>query len=151
MTRRYSFSLSFLLLKSRECEEIENYVMKFISKGQTLTIPRLCGDKEAFKLVLTNLIKNATQHTFRGIIKLISSYDEYRDVLNVAVLDTGAGMSKAQIENARLGMLGYQKRSATLTNHGTGLGLTVSHHLAKIYNGKVRIDSHQSREFSTIA
>ena len=39
---------------------MENYLMKFMNMGQLLTIPRLCGDKDAFKLVLANLLKNAT-------------------------------------------------------------------------------------------
>ena len=48
-------------------------------------------------------------------------------------------------------MLGHQKRTATLTNNGTGLGLTISNLLVKIYNGQLKIDSNHCREFSTIA
>ena len=44
--------------------------------GRSFTIPRLSGDKEALKICLSNIFKNATQHTFGGEIKIVTLYDE---------------------------------------------------------------------------
>ena len=111
------------------------------SNGIEKTIPRLCGDKDALKLALGNLFKNATQSMTRGLIQVVVYYDEKRQVLHVAVMDTGTGMSKAQIDNSKLAMFGKLKRSATLTSNGIGLGLTVCRQLVRLYNGRMRINS----------
>ena len=57
-------------------------------------IPELSGDKEVFMLVLANIVKNATQYTFCGIIDIVINYDKETSELKLIVLDTGTGMKK---------------------------------------------------------
>lgn len=69
--------------------------MNFVNSGQKFAVSRFNGDKDAFKLILLNLFKNAMQHTFRGVIKVVVCYDEENQMLHTAVMDTGTGMTKA--------------------------------------------------------
>ena len=41
----------------------------------------LVGDQKRLKQILINLVKNAMKFTKRGIIKMISSYDEDQEML----------------------------------------------------------------------
>lgn len=56
--------------------------------------PELYGDKEVFMLVLANVVKNAVQYTFCGIIDIVVFYDKDSSELKVIVIDTGKGMTK---------------------------------------------------------
>ena len=78
---------------STRCEEVDTYLASFINVGNRATIPRLNGDKDALKLILVNILKNAAQHTLRGSIKVVVYYDQGQEVLHVAVMDTGSGMT----------------------------------------------------------
>lgn len=109
--------------------------------GRSFTIPRLSGDKEALKICLSNIFKNATQHTFGGEIKIVTLYDETKCELHVAVMDTGTGIAKNKLENLKSGNLGQIKRSIE-TGSGAGLGFFVSRKLISIYDGKLEIESH---------
>ena len=79
------------------------------------------------------------------MIIVVVYYDEVRQRLHVAILDTGLGMSKDQVDNSRLNMFGKLKRTATHTNNGIGLGFTVCNKLARLYDGRLKINS-EARE-----
>ena len=59
LTKREKIDLKFMLRMSARCDEIDTYLASFINVGDRMTIPRLNGDKDALKLILVNLLKNA--------------------------------------------------------------------------------------------
>ena len=73
---------------------MDNYLELTFKIGRKLSIPRLSGDKESLKIALSNIFKNATQHTFSGEIKIVTFYDKKDNELHVAVMDTGTGMTE---------------------------------------------------------
>jgi len=103
------------------------------------------GDQRHIQQVLLNLGGNATKFTETGGIQLAASLVERRGEnvrVRYSVSDTGVGMgdqtvnevfdSFTQGENARLSQRG-----------GTGLGLTISQHLAELLGGTISLESQE--------
>ncbi|MDT8894054.1 ATP-binding protein [Halomonas sp. I1] len=107
----------------------------------------LIGDPLRIRQVLTNLVHNAVKFTDRGeVIVRVSVEDVSRDqtTLNVAVTDTGIGLSPAcqrQLFDAfRQGEASHQRHFG-----GTGLGLAICRQLVEQMGGKIDIDSAPDR------
>ncbi|EPE61481.1 histidine kinase-, DNA gyrase B-, and HSP90-like ATPase family protein [Exiguobacterium sp. S17] len=98
------------------------------------------SDQTKVKQVLMNLIQNALKFTDDGSITV--SLDESDHTLRFSVTDTGRGISKQE-----LGMLFepfYQKKY-TDQPQGTGLGLPISKHYARMLGGDVHVESEIKR------
>ena len=119
-------------------------------KGLSLTysVPQslpsqLVGDPVRVRQILINLVGNALKFTERGGIEVRIGIDEIcnsRAILDIAVIDTGLGMSPEQVQ--RIGQAFVQADSSTTRRYGgTGLGLSISKHLITAMNGELQISS----------
>jgi signal transduction histidine kinase/CheY-like chemotaxis protein len=96
------------------------------------------GDELRLKQVLVNLLSNAVKFTEAGRITLGVVADD-RDVV-FSVTDTGIGISDEQL--TRL-FKPFQQADLSTTRRfgGTGLGLTISHDLARLMGGSITVHS----------
>jgi signal transduction histidine kinase/ActR/RegA family two-component response regulator len=107
-------------------------------------VPRwLVGDPTRLRQILNNLFSNAVKFTETGVITLratVSSSDDGRVRVNLDVIDTGPGMSEAQL--GRL-FTAYDQLSASTarTHGGTGLGLHLSREFARLMGGELTATS----------
>ncbi len=99
----------------------------------------IVGDPTRVKQILTNLLSNAVKYNAdRGRVHIASRVVS-PDCVEIAVTDTGMGMTPAQMEELfkpfnRLG----RERSAL---QGTGIGLVISRRLAELMGGSIGVKS----------
>lgn len=105
--------------------------------------PWLRGDPTRLRQALLNYASNAVKFTERGTITLTAKTlgeDDEGYLIRFAVEDTGIGLSAEQIQ--RLFQSFEQADSSTTRKYGgTGLGLTVTRHLAKLMGGDAGVTS----------
>ena len=97
------------------------------------------GDSTRVKQILTNLLSNAVKYNADGGRVHIGVRPVGTDVVEIAVTDTGLGMTPSQLGDLfqpfnRLG----RERSA---QQGTGIGLVISQRLAELMGGSLRAQS----------
>ena len=100
------------------------------------------ADQTRVRQIVLNLVSNACKFTENGqvTIALNSRQSEESQVLDIAVSDTGIGMSEEQI--GRLFQAFTQADSSTTRKYGgTGLGLIITKHLSRIMGGDVEVSS----------
>ena len=92
------------------------------------------ADSRCLRQILLNLLSNAVKFTESGKITLQVQQDE--EFLNFAVIDTGTGISPANI-------LKLFKPFPQISNHqeSTGLGLALSRKLARLHGGDIVVTS----------
>ncbi len=104
----------------------------------------LVGDPLRIRQILLNLLSNAVKFTTTGQVAL---YVTAKPVLNghycpvsITVADSGAGMSKAEIEKI---FEKYVQANASVSRKhgGTGLGLSISRNLAHLMHGDITVKS----------
>ncbi|MEQ1569383.1 MAG: ATP-binding protein [Myxococcota bacterium] len=116
-----------------------------IADGRRNTLELTCAtglvmvsDVGKIRQILTNLLANALKFTDRGTVRLDVSADE--QWVRCEVTDTGVG-----IPADRLGQLFMPFVQADATVHrrygGTGLGLALARHLARLLGGDVTAES----------
>ncbi|WP_428415853.1 ATP-binding protein [Methylibium sp.] len=102
--------------------------------------PGLCTDPVRLKQILLNFCSNAIKFTPRGSVTLELRYLPERPALRFSVIDTGIGMTPAQIE--RLFQPFVQADVSTTRKFGgTGLGLYISSQLATLLGGTLGVQS----------
>jgi signal transduction histidine kinase len=107
-------------------------------------LPCLRGDARALKQVLLNLLSNAVKFTPAGGEVRLSACVNGRGDLELAVSDTGIGMSER--DAARIFEPFYQIRSElTRQYEGTGLGLSLVKGLIEMHGGTVAVRSAPQR------
>ncbi|KAG2181921.1 hypothetical protein INT43_006846 [Umbelopsis isabellina] len=125
--------------------------VRFKEKGIAFTVdidPSLpqwtVGDCDRLKQVFRNFVSNAFKYTFRGRVTasatLVNVEDDGKVIVKIAVKDTGIGIPLDRQE------LIFEKfvqgdDSLSNSNTGIGLGLAVSHTLAKVMGGEVGLQS----------
>jgi len=107
----------------------------------------LVGDPARLRQVLVNLGNNAVKFTDRGEV-IVAAEVLARDASSVRlrfeVRDTGIGMTPE--EQLRLFKPFSQADSSTSRRFGgTGLGLAISHHLVRMMDGELDVDSAPGR------
>jgi len=111
---------------------------------QTPTPARLHTDPTKLRQILVNLVGNAVKFTEEGGVEIRVRYDTDDRRLDIAVADTGIGMSTEQLDAVRRFEAFTQADSSTTRRFGgTGLGLRISNSLAKLLGGRIEIDSTQ--------
>ena len=111
------------------------------------TPDELSGDEIRVRQILTNLLNNAVKFTDKGTVDLkvrCRKQEEGKILLILSVWDTGIGIK--QEDKAKL----FDKferfdmeRNSTV--EGTGLGLTITHHLVELMGGKIEVESEYGK------
>ncbi|MBR9786661.1 MAG: histidine kinase [Vibrionaceae bacterium] len=107
------------------------------------SIPQLIGDQLRIKQILMNYVSNAIKFTQGGEVTIVVGVvkrSENRIHLHFSVMDTGIGLSEH--DQAKV-FDSYQQADASTTRKygGTGLGLTISKHIAELMGGQVGVES----------
>jgi signal transduction histidine kinase/CheY-like chemotaxis protein len=96
----------------------------------------LVGDRNRIYQIVSNLVSNAVKFTPTGRVTVRVSYDE--GTLTIDVIDTGAGIPpekrEAIFDSFVQADAAHNRRFA-----GSGLGLTISRHLAQAMGGSLRL------------
>jgi signal transduction histidine kinase len=107
---------------------------------------RMTSDAFRLKQVLFNLLSNAGKFTEDGTVELEARRERGRgaDLLVFRVADTGIGMSAGQLEKV---FTPFVQGDASLTRRfgGTGLGLALSQHLARVMGGGISVTSAEGQ------
>ncbi|MCX7986799.1 MAG: PAS domain-containing protein [Bacteroidales bacterium] len=100
-------------------------------------------DPIRLKQILSNLLSNAVKFTLHGSIHFGYKIDEKHQLL-FWVKDTGIGIpaDKISIIFERFGQIADSQH---INKKGTGLGLTISHNLAKMLGGDLWVDSEPNK------
>ena len=103
-------------------------------------LPLIQGDVDKLLQVMDNLIGNAIKFTPSGEITI--TVQDNDDDLQIAVIDTGIGISQELIGN--LFERFYQGDGSTTRRYGgTGLGLHISKLIVEAHNGKIWAESEE--------
>lgn len=117
-----------------------NINLKIDSSNPNITLQ---GDPIRLKQILTNLIDNAIKFTPKGNVEIKAStkvVDNQKILLNVAVEDTGIGISEK--DQAIIFDSFTQKGIASTRDYeGAGLGLSICKGLVEIQGGKIGVQS----------
>ncbi|EKD99097.1 MAG: hypothetical protein ACD_23C00130G0002 [uncultured bacterium] len=111
-----------------------------ISDERTMMV---CGDPLRIRQILTNLLSNAVKFTKHGEItlKLEEHYSKSNHVaFDLLVSDTGVGIPYIAREKI-FEVFSQADGSTTRKFGGTGLGLTISRHLAQLMGGDITVES----------
>lgn len=123
------------LFRPKAIEKMIEY--KVVYEG---SLPRsILTDTLRFKQIVVNLVNNAIKFTERGSVTIrcrVSKSNDGSDQLEVAVMDTGIGISPELL--TRLFTPFTQGAGA---RQGTGLGLVISRRLARLLRGDILVES----------
>ena len=97
------------------------------------------GDAARVRQVVLNLLSNAVKFTETGGVTVRVGVPA-PGRLRIAVRDTGVGIAGDRLD-AVFGRFAQAQASTTRTHGGTGLGLTISRHLAELMGGRLRAES----------
>ena len=98
------------------------------------------GDALRIQQVLVNLLGNAVKFTEQGHVQLSVRYVD--GALHLDVLDTGIGITPAQIERI-FDPFAQADASTTRRFGGTGLGTTISRQLVELMQGQIAVQSQE--------
>lgn len=105
---------------------------------------KIRGDKTRLRQILINLIGNAVKFTSRGSVRVQAYPIEINSVemLRVDVSDTGIGIAEDQF---RYIFESFRQADASVSRKygGTGLGLPIARHLARLMGGDIVVSSRQ--------
>jgi PAS domain S-box-containing protein len=104
-------------------------------------LPRLRADARATKQILLNLLSNAVKFTPSGGVVIARAAAVAGGGVDIAVADTGIGMSPAEIEIA-LTPFGQVDSMLSRRGEGTGLGLPLSRALIRLHGGDLSVVSN---------
>jgi signal transduction histidine kinase/CheY-like chemotaxis protein len=111
--------------------------IEYVAKVSTLYT-----DLTKFRQCLLNLLSNACKFTERGVITLsiTQKYENHQEWLQIAVRDTGIGMTEAQVDKL---FQAFSQADASTTRKygGTGLGLAITKKFCQMMGGDVTVSS----------
>jgi PAS domain S-box-containing protein len=99
------------------------------------------GDPVRLRQVILNLVSNAVKFTLKGEVNL--TLKEQDDTLIFEVVDTGIGISQAQIDKL---FNRFEQADSTTTRNfgGTGLGLPIAKQLTNLMGGEITVTSKEN-------
>jgi signal transduction histidine kinase/CheY-like chemotaxis protein len=107
------------------------------------------GDAVRIRQILVNLIGNAIKFTSEGEIVVsvqqhVQTQGSQTRHLAISVKDTGIGIEKSKVD-AIFESFTQADSSTTRKFGGTGLGLTISKHLASLMGGTIQVESETGK------
>lgn len=99
----------------------------------------IVSDSRRLKQILINLVVNAIKFTAQGEVRITVALDSLRRELTFTVADTGVGMSADELSGVFEPF--SQGTAGTAQERGSGLGLTISKHLAELLGGQIAAES----------
>ena len=118
--------------------------------------PRLRGDYLRLSQILINFIGNSIKFSDTGEITVrlaLEREEEHNIVLRLEVEDQGIGLSPEQ-QDKIFNAFVQADNSTTRKYGGSGLGLVISRHLARLMNGEIGVESQSgqgSRFWATVS
>jgi signal transduction histidine kinase len=130
------------------CQEIINKIKQcgLLRKGVELSFSGtpeafiLNTDKKRLTQIITNLLKNAAQHTVQGSINLDYQLQENKHIIIFAVTDTGVGIDS----NLRINIFDYFEKGNEF-KLGMGIGLPICRLLTERFHGKIYLDPNYTK------
>ncbi len=116
-----------------------------INKGLDLSVyyngPRwVVGDKTRLRQIIMNLTGNAIKFTDKGQVSIRVNYQSSHGFFRIAVSDTGIGIPK-NLHQAVFDSFRQVDGGVARRYEGTGLGLTISKHMAELMGGHIELES----------
>ncbi|MEC9396976.1 MAG: ATP-binding protein, partial [Myxococcota bacterium] len=132
-------------------EELENTLEPLAKANKnTLTLRDDTADLVLFtdcvrlRQILLNLLSNACKFTLDGEVALQVRKDRTHDTILFEVRDTGIGMSEEKLQLI-FEAFTQADNSTTRRYGGTGLGLSLSRHLANMLGGEIEVESEEGK------
>lgn len=119
---------------------------------QEAKFPKVILDKQRFPEVLQNLIGNAIKFTpEKGKITVTAKKSTEKGMVEIAVTDTGVGLSKEDAGKLfeKYGRIEHSYAKAKESG-GTGLGLYITKNYVELHGGKIRVESEEGKGTSFI-
>ena len=135
-----------LSLESCLAEVINQLKPMANNKGLYLTLeledslPMVLADGIRLRQIVLNMISNALKFTEKGGVTIQSKMLSGYDMLRIAVIDTGIGISPAALDYI---FEAFRQADGSTTRRfgGTGLGLTIARKLIELQGGEVAVES----------
>ncbi len=111
-----------------------------IEQSDFSALPMLYNDAVKFRQIVVNLLSNAAKFTENGTIRVEASFDESAEAVEIAVSDTGIGMSEEQ--QAQVFEAFVQAEDTTSNVYGgSGLGLAICRDFCELMGGTISVES----------
>jgi signal transduction histidine kinase len=107
----------------------------------TPPLPKMRGDRERLRQIVTNLIDNAVKYSPAGGEVEVAAFTE-NGRINVQVRDNGPGIAS---EHQTLIFEKFGRVAGEHAKPGTGLGLFIARSIAEAHGGTLEVDSDSSR------
>ena len=102
------------------------------------------GDITMLGLVFQNLISNAIKFTYNeGTVRIYTTY-ELDDVVEIAITDTGVGMTVLEVEKLVNKNI-HHTTSGTSEEPGSGLGMMVAQEMVGYHDSRIFVDSVKNK------
>lgn len=100
---------------------------------------RMFANHRLLEQAIRNLIENAIRYSPGGSVVTVSSR-KVKDIIKISVSDQGQGIA-AEHHDKIFGRFYRVDKSRDRQTGGSGLGLSIVKHIARIHNGHVKLDS----------
>lgn len=108
------------------------------------TRPRINGDPNLLKIVVTNLINNAIKYGRENTEITIDLYEDNGNVV-FSIMNEGVGISKEDIEKKLFQRFSRLKQKGTEGVKGSGLGLYICKTIMDKHNGRIWVESEPEK------
>jgi signal transduction histidine kinase len=111
-----------------------------IAQGDFRDLPMLYNDAVKFRQVVVNLLSNAAKFTRDGTIRVEATYSDSSDCVEIAVSDTGIGMTQEQQDQVFEAFVQAEDHTSLLYG-GSGLGLAICRDFCELMGGSISVES----------